>query len=129
MNGTAFVGIAAYMGQAHHNKGSSGPFCDSIREAKGKKRTPATPAARKEASAAAEKMVKARMTTADVAAEVKCLRRLIGMRLSNVYDLTPKVAGLSLRHAPSPSPSLLLASNPSHGTWNASCIPAFRGGE
>ncbi|XP_047046843.1 ribosome quality control complex subunit NEMF-like [Lolium rigidum] len=35
-------------------------------------------------------MVKARMTTADVAAEVKCLRRLIGMRLSNVYDLTPK---------------------------------------
>lgn len=36
-------------------------------------------------------MVKARMTTADVAAEVKCLRRLIGMRLSNVYDITPKV--------------------------------------
>ncbi|VAI14095.1 unnamed protein product [Triticum turgidum subsp. durum] len=35
-------------------------------------------------------MVKARMTTADVAAEVKCLRRLIGMRLSNVYDITPK---------------------------------------
>lgn len=36
-------------------------------------------------------MVKARMTTADVAAEVKCLRRLIGMRLSNVYGITPKV--------------------------------------
>ncbi|XP_062203527.1 uncharacterized protein LOC133905782 [Phragmites australis] len=35
-------------------------------------------------------MVKARMTTADVAAEVKCLRRLIGMRLVNVYDITPK---------------------------------------
>ncbi|XP_006664648.1 nuclear export mediator factor NEMF [Oryza brachyantha] len=35
-------------------------------------------------------MVKARMSTADVAAEVKCLRRLIGMRLSNVYDITPK---------------------------------------
>ncbi|KAK3140016.1 hypothetical protein QOZ80_5AG0394140 [Eleusine coracana subsp. coracana] len=35
-------------------------------------------------------MVKARMTTADVAAEVKCLRRLIGMRLANVYDITPK---------------------------------------
>ncbi|CAL4891663.1 unnamed protein product [Urochloa decumbens] len=35
-------------------------------------------------------MVKARMTTSDVAAEVKCLRRLIGMRLANVYDITPK---------------------------------------
>ncbi|RHN73006.1 putative transcription factor interactor and regulator CCHC(Zn) family [Medicago truncatula] len=35
-------------------------------------------------------MVKVRMNTADVAAEVKCLRRLIGMRCSNVYDLTPK---------------------------------------
>ncbi|KAL6847377.1 hypothetical protein ACP4OV_023230 [Aristida adscensionis] len=35
-------------------------------------------------------MVKARMTTADVAAEAKCLRRLIGMRLANVYDITPK---------------------------------------
>ncbi|KAL8160339.1 hypothetical protein V2J09_001876 [Rumex salicifolius] len=35
-------------------------------------------------------MVKVRMNTADVAAEVKCLRRLIGMRLSNVYDLSPK---------------------------------------
>ncbi|MCL7036486.1 hypothetical protein MKW94_006315 [Papaver nudicaule] len=35
-------------------------------------------------------MVKVRMNTADVAAEVKCLRKLIGMRCSNVYDLTPK---------------------------------------
>lgn len=35
-------------------------------------------------------MVKLRMNTADVAAEVKCLRRLIGMRCSNVYDLSPK---------------------------------------
>ncbi|OWM88012.1 hypothetical protein CDL15_Pgr016585 [Punica granatum] len=35
-------------------------------------------------------MVKVRMNTADVAAEVKCLRRLIGMRCSNVYDLNPK---------------------------------------
>lgn len=34
--------------------------------------------------------MKVRMNTADVAAEVKCLRRLIGMRLSNVYDLSPK---------------------------------------
>lgn len=31
------------------------------------------------------------MNTADVAAEIKCLRRLIGMRCSNVYDLSPKV--------------------------------------
>ncbi|KAJ4967979.1 hypothetical protein NE237_014680 [Protea cynaroides] len=35
-------------------------------------------------------MVKVRMNTADVAAEVKCLRRLIGMRCANVYDLSPK---------------------------------------
>ncbi|GLT34754.1 hypothetical protein SLA2020_092530 [Shorea laevis] len=35
-------------------------------------------------------MVKVRMNTADVAAEVKCLRRLIGMRCSNVYDISPK---------------------------------------
>ncbi|XP_038702775.1 nuclear export mediator factor NEMF isoform X2 [Tripterygium wilfordii] len=35
-------------------------------------------------------MVKVRMNTADVAAEVKCLRRLIGTRCSNVYDLSPK---------------------------------------
>ncbi|KAK9168834.1 hypothetical protein Syun_000974 [Stephania yunnanensis] len=35
-------------------------------------------------------MVKVRMNTADVAAEVKCLRRLIEMRCSNVYDLSPK---------------------------------------
>lgn len=36
-------------------------------------------------------MVKVRMNTADVAAEVKCLRHLIGMRCSNVYDLSAKV--------------------------------------
>ncbi|GAB4859059.1 hypothetical protein Ancab_010524 [Ancistrocladus abbreviatus] len=35
-------------------------------------------------------MVKVRMSTADVAAEVKCLRKLIGMRCSNIYDLSPK---------------------------------------
>uniref|UniRef100_A0A5B6ZXF4 Putative nuclear export mediator factor Nemf isoform X1 n=1 Tax=Davidia involucrata TaxID=16924 RepID=A0A5B6ZXF4_DAVIN len=35
-------------------------------------------------------MVKVRMNTADVAAEVKCLRQLIGMRCANVYDLSPK---------------------------------------
>lgn len=37
-------------------------------------------------------MVKLRMNTADVAAEVRCLRRLIGFRCANVYDLTPKVS-------------------------------------
>ena len=46
-------------------------------------------------------MVKVRMNTADVAAEVKCLRRLIGMRCSNVYDLSPKVSlSLSLSLSP-----------------------------
>ncbi|KAL6343909.1 hypothetical protein AAG906_027681 [Vitis piasezkii] len=35
-------------------------------------------------------MVKVRMNTADVAAEIKFLRRLIGMRCANVYDLSPK---------------------------------------
>ncbi|WOL03246.1 nuclear export mediator factor Nemf isoform X1 [Canna indica] len=35
-------------------------------------------------------MVKVRMNTADVAAEVKCLRKLIGMRCANVYDISPK---------------------------------------
>jgi hypothetical protein len=37
-------------------------------------------------------MVKLRMNTADVAAEVRCLRKLIGMRCANIYDLTPKVS-------------------------------------
>ncbi|CAL9174295.1 unnamed protein product [Musa hybrid cultivar] len=35
-------------------------------------------------------MVKVRMNTADVAAELKCLRKLIGMRCANVYDISPK---------------------------------------
>lgn len=42
-------------------------------------------------------MVKVRMNTADVAAEVKCLKRLIGMRCSNVYDISPKVQISTLR--------------------------------
>ncbi|KAG0577183.1 hypothetical protein KC19_5G137000 [Ceratodon purpureus] len=41
-------------------------------------------------------MVKLRMNTADVAAEVRCLRRLIGMRCANVYDLTPKTYVIKL---------------------------------
>jgi hypothetical protein len=56
-------------------------------------------------------MVKARMTTADVAAEVKCLRRLIGMRLANVYDITPKVLSPSRPFPHScPTPSRGLSS-------------------
>ncbi|CAM6100258.1 unnamed protein product [Calypogeia fissa] len=35
-------------------------------------------------------MVKLRMTTVDVAAEVRCLRKLIGFRCANIYDLSPK---------------------------------------
>ena len=44
-------------------------------------------------------MVKQRMATADVAAEVACLRQrgLIGMRVTNAYDISPKV-----RQAPPP---------------------------
>ncbi|CAK9218060.1 unnamed protein product [Sphagnum troendelagicum] len=41
-------------------------------------------------------MVKLRMTTADVAAEVRCLRVLIGMRCANVYDLSPKTYVIKL---------------------------------
>lgn len=41
-------------------------------------------------------MVKSRMTTADVAAEVACLRaRVTGMRLANVYDDSAKVPRLA----------------------------------
>ena len=37
-------------------------------------------------------MVKARFATADVSAEVACLKRkVIGYRITNVYDITPKV--------------------------------------
>ncbi|XP_024524547.1 nuclear export mediator factor NEMF [Selaginella moellendorffii] len=41
-------------------------------------------------------MVKGRLNVADVAAEVKCLRCLIGMRCANVYDLTPKTYVIKL---------------------------------
>ncbi len=37
-------------------------------------------------------MVKQRMSSADVAGEVACLRqRILGLRLANVYDLNAKV--------------------------------------
>ncbi len=40
-------------------------------------------------------MVKQRMTTADVAGEVACLRqRVLGMRVANLYDLNSKVSRL-----------------------------------
>lgn len=42
-------------------------------------------------------MVKVRMNTADVAGEVKCLRKLIGMRCANVYDISPKVEDIIQR--------------------------------
>ena len=46
-------------------------------------------------------MVKQRMGSADVAAEVACLKqRLLGLRLSNLYDLHAKVwvwVGVGLR--------------------------------
>ena len=43
-------------------------------------------------SLATATMVKQRMTTADVAGEVACLRqRVLGMRVANLYDLNSKV--------------------------------------
>ena len=41
-------------------------------------------------------MVKQRMSSADVAAEVACLRHtgVVGMRLVNIYDLNPRVREL-----------------------------------
>jgi hypothetical protein len=39
-----------------------------------------------------EVAMKQRLSTADVVGEVACLRaRIIGMRVSNVYDINPKV--------------------------------------
>ena len=38
-------------------------------------------------------MVKQRFSSADVAAEVSCLQRCLGMRVANVYDINPKVGG------------------------------------
>lgn len=53
-------------------------------------------------------MVKQRMTAVDIAAEVACLRNLIGFRCSNVYDLSPKVHALPL-HPCCGSPKLWFA--------------------
>ncbi|EFJ40301.1 hypothetical protein VOLCADRAFT_69736 [Volvox carteri f. nagariensis] len=42
-------------------------------------------------------MVKQRMSSADVAAEVACLRqRILGLRVANIYDLTPKTYVIKL---------------------------------
>lgn len=37
-------------------------------------------------------MPKQRMATADIAAEVACLRQrgIVGMRVTNIYDISPK---------------------------------------
>ena len=40
-------------------------------------------------------MVKQRMSTADIAAEVACLKnRIVGMRVANIYDVNSKVGEL-----------------------------------
>lgn len=45
-------------------------------------------------------MVKQRMTSADVAGEVACLKqRLLGLRLANVYDINAKVCCSGHHHA------------------------------
>ena len=55
-------------------------------------------------------MVKQRLTSGDIAAEVACLRdRIVGLRISNVYDINPKVwaglgAHLILHACPDPPP-------------------------
>lgn len=41
-------------------------------------------------------MVKQRLSTADVAAEVSCLKKLLGMRLANMYDINPKVCAVGM---------------------------------
>jgi len=45
-------------------------------------------------------MVKQRMSTADIAAEIGCLREkhLVGMRVTNVYDVNSKVRTGSMCH-------------------------------
>ncbi len=58
-------------------------------------------------------MVKQRMSSADVAAEVACLRqRILGLRVANIYDLNAKVGGMGVacgceRGLKSPGPGLL----------------------
>ena len=43
-------------------------------------------------------MVKQRMSTVDAVAEVACLRRLVGMRVSNIYDVNAKVCERACVH-------------------------------
>ena len=43
----------------------------------------------------AGRMVKQRLSTADVAGECACLRRCLGMRLANVYDINAKARWLA----------------------------------
>lgn len=45
-------------------------------------------------------MVKQRMASADVAGEVSCLKsKLLGLRLANIYDLSPKACAPHLLQA------------------------------
>lgn len=55
-------------------------------------------------------MVKQRITSADVAAEVACLkhRGLIGMRLANVYDISPRVYVLKFSRSGDDGDKILL---------------------
>ena len=54
-------------------------------------------------------MVKQRLTTADVAAEVACLRRrIVGMRVANVYDINPKTYVLKLARSGEDGEKVLL---------------------
>jgi predicted ribosome quality control (RQC) complex YloA/Tae2 family protein len=59
-------------------------------------------------------MVKQRMSSADVAAEVACLRQsLLGLRLANIYDLNPKVRGSERRVRNAAAAALPCATTPS----------------
>ncbi|GAB4824054.1 hypothetical protein N2152v2_011100 [Parachlorella kessleri] len=54
-------------------------------------------------------MVKQRLSTADVAAEVACLRqRIVGLKVANVYDITPKTYVLKLSRSGEEGEKVLL---------------------
>jgi predicted ribosome quality control (RQC) complex YloA/Tae2 family protein len=54
-------------------------------------------------------MVKQRFTSADVAAEVACVRqRCLGMRVANLYDINPKTYVIKLARSGEDSDKVLL---------------------
>ncbi|EFN57403.1 hypothetical protein CHLNCDRAFT_57209 [Chlorella variabilis] len=53
-------------------------------------------------------MVKQRFSSADVAAEVSCLQRCLGMRVANVYDINPKTYVLKLARSGEDGEKVLL---------------------